>query len=354
MSKNLKQIPRNPIRFELFNLFALHGFKEKYSIHDKEAIAAFIKNASASIKRSTSNAALLHGLRAEAMFAAMVVSIGAVQMIKHEDSGEVYSAINDLSIPDYRLMLADNTHIFVEVKNFYQGDDIEKVYSITTKYFNGLVKYAEIMGCKLMIAIFWARLGIWVMVPASAFIPRGNKYELSIVDAMYQNEMASIGDQLVGTKPPLRMVFHGEQLSSQVSGDTKSVTMKIIDVQVYCADRIVTDPTELRIALYLMLYGKWNQEGPNYSEDGDHIIMEYICTPEEESDQGFEFIGWLSEMFSRYYLHSTSSEEGTVKSLRTTISPGVLGSLIPDNFKGDALPLWRMTLQPTLPPDRKV
>ena len=97
----MKQLPRDPIRFDLINAFAEFGRSERISLSDPKAADDFVERARASINQSLSNDALLHGMRTEHMFEAMVASLGAIEILKQEDSGEIYAADEGFKVPDF-------------------------------------------------------------------------------------------------------------------------------------------------------------------------------------------------------------------------------------------------------------
>jgi hypothetical protein len=41
-----------------------------------------------------------------------------VKLLKQEDAGAIYANRKDLKVPDYRAILADDSQLLVEVKNF--------------------------------------------------------------------------------------------------------------------------------------------------------------------------------------------------------------------------------------------
>jgi len=78
--------------------------------------------------------------------------------------------------------------------------------------------------------------------------------------------------------------------------------------------------------------------------------VEHRWVPEEDTKQGFEIVDSISGMFLLFTnlppLTKTKSENCV------WTSPRIMGSLIPEGYKGAVLPLWRFKLQPSLP-DRK-
>jgi hypothetical protein len=74
--------------------------------------------------------------------------------------------------------------------------------------------------------------------------------------------------------------------------------------------------------------------------------IEYEFSPEQESQQGFEIVGSLSSMFSTFYRHATAKDGNGVAQIHAKSEPGALGQLIPGDYKGNALPLWRLIVHP--------
>jgi hypothetical protein len=61
---------------------------------------------------------LLHGQRAEAMFEAMLASLGDFRLAKPEDNGRIVSN-EPFRVPDFRIVLTSGEQWLVEVKNIY-------------------------------------------------------------------------------------------------------------------------------------------------------------------------------------------------------------------------------------------
>lgn len=97
-----------------------------------------------------------------------------------------------------------------------------------------------------------------------------------------------------------------------------------------------------------MLYGRWNvDEAEAEIADNQLVAIRYAAEPEEpHPGQGFEFLGSMSEMISRNFLALTSSDEGSVERFSPKSESISLSLMIPEDYKGTALPLWRFTLQP--------
>lgn len=343
----MKRLPRDPIRFDVFNAFDVFGQEEKISLRNPAAADGFVTRTRGSVERCLSNEAFLHGLRTERMFESLVASLGAIEILKQEDSGEIYVSDETLRVPDYRLVLGDGSHMLVEVKNFYQEDDPMQPFELAGDYFEGLMRYSKAMGSNLLLAIYWAKWNIWTLVRPEAFRIHEENRILSMPEAMKENHMASLGDYSIGTKFPLSLLMHADRTKPRFLGPDGSGTFTISKVEVYCAGQQITDPVERRIATHLMFYGRWNYETEAKIANDRIEAVEHRWIPVDDNEQGFEVVGSLSEMFSTFYRFATE-EEGEVGRLRLDITPGSWGNLIPEDYKGKHLPLWRFRQEPSM------
>jgi hypothetical protein len=82
--------------------------------------------------------------------------------------------------------------------------------------------------------------------------------------------------------------------------------------------------------------------------DGELEAVEHRCFPADDQGQEFGIVGSMSELFCNFYKFATQEEE-QVRNLRIDVSPGSLGKLIPNDYVGKDLPLWRFKLQPSTP-----
>ncbi len=70
--------------------------------------------------------------------------------------------------------------------------------------------------------------------------------------------------------------------------------------------------------------------------------------PLEDSGQGFEIVGSLSSMYSAFY-RQTTAPEGLVGQIWLEAVPGKLAELVPEGYRGKALPLWIFIQSPSHP-----
>jgi hypothetical protein len=104
---------------------------------------------------------------------------------------------------------------------------------------------------------------------------------------------------------------------------------------------------EESLAWFFINYGNWvEDEAPAVIEEGQLISFEIPFIPQERAnpDQLFEVIGFLSQMISRQY-NELTAPEGHINFLSPERQPDQLGILIPLDYKGRTLPLWKFRLQ---------
>lgn len=335
---------------DIYDLFARFQLDQNSS-QTMDGTQEFIEYVNEQIDKAVNEPHFLYGKRIEEMFGALVVSLGRARFIRKEDTGHQYIEDRTLKVPDYHVVLPDGTRFFVEVKNFYQkSDPFHKSFTIKSSYMESLQRYAEMFDCSLMFAIYWVRWGTWTLVDVSNFDTKSSRIEIRFPEAMMANEMQSLGDVIVGTRAPLAIRLLAEAKEDRLVGANGEVEFKIGGFHLYCGNDEIIDPVEQRIAFFLMLYGRW--EAQEYAEvtGGELDFLEFKFTPMEPTNQGFEMIGSLSEMFSRSYLFASTSQEGSVTRTHLRYSPGQTGQLIPDDYSGEALPLWRFKISSSYQP----
>ena len=89
----------------------------------------FLASLGQPLTRAVADSTLARGLRTEAMFAALVVSLGRIALIKQEDVGPVWTARRELRVPDYRIVLPDGTTIPGRGEALPPGQDADQAVS---------------------------------------------------------------------------------------------------------------------------------------------------------------------------------------------------------------------------------
>ena len=301
---------------------------------------------SESLDMTLSNRAALYGRRTEAMFEAMLISLGAHRLLKAEDTGLVHPEA-PFKVPDYRVVLLDGTQWLVEVKNVYIKEPFQQERLLLKRgYHKKLENYASATGGQLKLAVFWARWSIWTLVSPSKLTDESGDLTLDIKTGMRFNELGALGDLHIGTTPPLRLRLDADPEAPSTLTEDGHAEFTIGGAGLYCNQNEIEDQEEQQLAWSFIRYGDWHEVGPMAILDGQRLIgIEFAWEPEERTNQGFEMIGSLSRIFSRYYAQRTL-DGGEVVQIHAPSRPGWFKSLLSDDYKGKAMPLWQLRQHP--------
>lgn len=348
---NIQKLPRDPLRFEPIKLLSDFIDQENLSLNHPELKSSFSSKINDSIDQALQNEAFLHGFRVEAMFEGLVASLGKVRLLKKEDAGgSIYAAEEGIKIPDFRVVLEDGNNWFVEVKNFHAKDPSTN-FSLNMEYLHGLIRYSEMAGGKLKIAVFWSKWKSWALVDPSIFKNQGNNEILTYPMAMCGNELGALGDFMVGTEFPLKIKLLTDPNKERTVREDGQVQYTISGFELYCNDKQLLKKVEQDIFYFLIQFGNW-EEQPTEAIIKDSILeaMEFTWMPLEDQGKGFESLGFLSSMYSKYFIQKSLGKD-KVAQISVNVEPGYLGKLIPNDYHGEALPLWLMVIQPSDAPE---
>ncbi len=331
--------------FDLLREFSRFGKGCDINLNDGAIRPAFGLHVEQMIDRALKDPILLQGQRAEAMFEALVVSLAEVKMVKPEDCGRVFAS-EDMTPPDFRVVLKDGTNWLIEVKNVYERNAFrQRRHLLTRNYRNSLERYAAATGGTLKLAVFWARWSLWTLVDPEKLAPGGGDLTLDMMNALKVNELASLGDESIGMRAPLvlRLTMNPERTSS-IAPDG-SVHLTIGKADIFSDGFELSDRSDQQIAWTVMQYGDWEISEPRAVVDGERLIaLEFECAPPERSNQGFEIAGFLSRMFARYYADRTV-KNGEVVRIAAPAQPEWFGALRQKGGDG-RMPVWRFILEP--------
>ncbi|MDP9475597.1 MAG: hypothetical protein M3R38_07880 [Actinomycetota bacterium] len=289
----------------------------------------------------------LHGWRIQALFEAVAASLGRVRLLKTEDAGDVYYAGASIKPPDFRVVTSDGEQVLIEVKSFHpkRPDD---PFTMRRKDVDELVGYAALTGvATVKVAVYWSAWNLWTLTDVSALgAHEPRRVGIALPDAMKANEMVIVGDRLIGTEWPLALTLYAD--TSKPRGvDAEGEAVFTIGAAKYSvAGRTITRGEEQQIAHRLMLYGRWTEETPVEMADGDIVSVSFSFAPEQPPPQPPALHGALSSIYSSMFNHATLDDEGEITELRMDVDPGALGSLIPDDYEGETLRIWRFQLRP--------
>lgn len=352
-ARELFRQPRQPDTLGLLDLFAdLDLGKPGTLPTDPVRIQAVADRVAAGLTKTLAQPQVMYGWRTQRMFERLVEALGVAVLSKSED-GRSVAAATDVRAADHRIVLPDDRTLLVEVKNHHPSNPMKDWTGRASDHY-AFVQYCRLAGGEAHYAIYWAPWGIWTLVPAEVARVDRRKVRIDMATAARANRMSQLGDLTVGSEPPLSVRFLADPAAAnsitRVSDTTSEVRFTIGSVEVRSAGRVVTDPAEQRIAWFMMLYGSQWAEGEDFEEhDGAVASITFSRTPLQwEERQGFAFVGPLSSMYSVWYLGRTAALGHTIDAAPSQ-EPGWLGRLIPEGYRGEALRLWLLRLEPSLP-----
>ena len=327
-------------RFDLIAELAKFGAEHQISLLDPNTISAFTESVKESLNQALANPALLHGQRTQAMFEAMVVSMGEFSLFKTEDEGRVYPTTG-YRVPDFRVVLRDGTQWLIEVKNFYDNNPFRQTYRFMKReYRENMEKYAATTGAQLKLAVFWARCGLWTLVSPEDFVDGNGDTTLEMKNGIVESELGNLGDRVVGTRPPLRLRLTANPAKTSRIGADGKVDFTIADVEYYCEKNKIVGTVEKQIAWILMQFGEWEEDDPKPLLEGNQFKgIEFQWAPRQRCNEGFEIVGYLSRIFTRYYAEQTLKGQDVVQLLAKP-RPEWFELFVSPDYKQKELPLW--------------
>lgn len=314
------------------------------------------------LRTSLDNPSRLKGWMTQYAFEAVVVALGAVRLIKTEDSGLFYfdEAGGELQPPDFRIVLSDGTHLLVEVKNVAPNKSPLET-KVRAKDMAAAQAYAQATGGRLLYAHFWSGVGMWTLVDPSVFSLVGSHQRLSLLDAIKVSEMHLLGDGMLATKPPLTfsviMDRGKERVVERLGNGEETRAFTIGGVEMLNAGQVITDPDERNLAWFLLLHGDWPQKQESqFDELGRLVRVDFVSEPQipdEEvarhiEEQGLAFFGCLSKLYTQRFLDAITTDEGEIRALREEPEPALLAKLVADDYweRDHVLKIWRFRMYP--------
>lgn len=334
--------------FDLIALAAAYAREQGIPLNHPGLADRFSDAAATRLRSALADPVLLHGSRTQNLFEAMVVSLGGYRLFKPEDVGRVHSA-GTVRAPDFRAVLPEGDQWLIEVKNVRRPDPLDQTARMTTNYLASLERYTELAGVPLRLAFYWSVWNMWTLVPAAPFRTRGGSLKVDMQEAMVANELGRLGDVVLWTTPPLRVLIEGSaQRPLRVSLDGSLISGGA-SLRVFSRGLELTDARDRRLALILLDYGEWQVEGPTILEEVEHGAVEFVGAPEEPSEDGMDGIGTASRIFSRYFDQNTVAGDQIIQ-LAGEAVPDWFAPLAAWDFKNSRLPLWVGHMRPAAEP----
>lgn len=343
-SRAFRMLRREHARLDALDLYARVVERTKGAISDPGRFDKALAKVRKGLVEVTSSKSTLHGWRAQALFEAVVASLGRVQLLKLEDSGDAFFAGPAIKPPDFRIVCSDGDQMLVEVKNLYQKRP-ETAFRMRAKDLEELQRYAHLVGVKeLKLAIYWSRWNLWTLADSGRFQPDGAGHlALSLPVALQCNEMGRIGDRTPATEWPIGLIIYTDPSQPRTVNAEGEAQFTIGRLEYVVAGRAVAAPAEQRILLRLMLHGGWPEQASTEVINGELISNSFLYSPETEPPPGqpFAMHGPLSSIYSSMFNEATMDEQGEITALRVRINPSALAALIPDDYQGKTLRIWR-------------
>ena len=342
----MKSASLEPKPFDLVAEFAKFGQDHQISLSAPQAIREFATHVGERLEEAVSNPALLYGQRTERMFEALLVSLGDYSLLKIEDTGAIYPN-GCFVVPDFRVVLLDGSQWLIEVKNVYESEPFKQERCLMKRdYREKLERYASVTGGQLKLAVFWAKWRIWTLVSPQNFINEDGSLTLDMLTATCANELVYLGDRMIGTRPPLRLLLTTDPEKTSPVAPDGMVRFTIADAQIFCGEDKIDDPVEQQIAWLFMQYGDWRAVDPKPILEGNNLTaIDFSWEPKERQNEDLEPIGTLSKMFAYYYAEKTL-QEGRVEQLLAPPPPEWFAPLVKPNYKMKTLPLWKFKVCP--------
>jgi len=345
-----RPIPRNPASLGSLDIFAALDAPEVLTpLTSPQRIEDVIAKVRDGLTISLRNPARVHGWHVQQMFGQVTQALSAVALLKEEDQGNTWVVGGSgTRPPDFRIVLNDGTNLLVEVKNHFARRPMSP-FGLRNIDLAAAQRYADLVRCRLLYAVYWARLGHWTLVDPGRFSTGRSKSTLSMDAAMRGNEMALLGDYMVWTEPPLTLVleFDDDTSSFAATSTGRSGLVTIRGVRFEAAGRVLNGATERRLFWYLLLYGRWTETLESDFEEATLKQVRFRFGPEEAvPGQNLESIGFLSSLITNAFIIHTAAD-GEVTRLATDL--GTLGESLEvmRNFSSDELRLVRVVLQTT-------
>ena len=336
--------------FDLLTSVAAFARERGVALNDPTLVAQFIADAEPRLKEALSDPVLIHGSRTERLFEATILSLGKPRLLKGEDVGRLH-ATKTCRAPDFRVVLDDGEQWLIEVKNVHREDPVKQKTRMSAAYLTTLQSYADVVGTPLKLAIFWSRWSIWTVISPDRFRGPTGELRVTMRQAMLANESNRLGEVIIMTKPPLRLVF-GAAADMPRSPSAEELTNFMIGpAKFFSGDIELTNVTDSKLAEVLFLYGEWPAAGPFAVMSGGEIVgVEFVAEPNEPSDQEFDGIGWASRIFSRFYAMQTVDGNQVIQ-LNGEAAPEWFAPLAAWDFKNSKLPLWLGHVKPSAAQD---
>lgn len=333
---------------DLIALVARYAHAKRIPLNAPDLLDRFLADARTELGDALANPILLHGLRAESLFEATVLSLGSYRLFKTEDIGRVH-ADAQYRAPDFRILLEDGEQWLVEVKNVWRKDPTDQSIVLKPDYYESLRRYADALATPLRLAIFWSRWRLWTVIDPTRFLQADGSVAIEMMAAMAVTEFSRLGDRGIFLSAPLRLVLE-KQVTLPPGSDASAFEERLVQVaRIFHGEDELFDPRDRRLAVILLLYGTWElSHRVELDSDDRPIRIEMTAAPEEfDEELGIASLGFTSRVFTDYFATHTLEGDQIVQ-LRDDAAPEWFAPLHEWDFGTSRLPFRLIAMQ--IPP----
>jgi hypothetical protein len=343
----LRRLPRDDERLEVLSMYSLLGRDAGGAFGDRVRIdvtaARFADLAHVVANSSTT----LAGWRAQYLFEATVVALGRVRMLKTEDAGDSFFKGQDIRPPDFRVVDVSGRQFLVEVKSVADAPSDNLRLKMRGKDLRAYRRYCDLVGvADLRVATFWESVQMWTLSKPDDFTENSSgNLSLRFRDAVKTSDMLSLGDRLIGSEAPLSFTLRTDPNDPPPIDDDGTCVVTFADAFFSVAGQRVIATNEQQIVHLLMRYGGWPDEQEPQIEHGRLLSITFTANPPGPSGQGFSLHRSLSSMYA-LKVYEETMVDGSLTNIRPTFEPNSFPDMIPDDYDGDVLKLWRLLQRP--------
>lgn len=314
---------------------------------DEARVDAVVARFREGVLTSLRNEGRVYGWHTQLMFAEVVRGLGRAVLLAEEDQGSIWALASDPAQPgDYRVVLPDGRNLSIEVKNH---NGLTRPFRMNAADLAAFRRHAALTKSEPRVAIYWTRTGLWFLVDPDRFTVVAGKAKIDMRTAMAENEMADLGDMMVGVVPPLefRIDFAEVPPFTEFDADGRRLAAATIrGTSIWAGGRRLRRQADRRLAFYLMWNGPWPDTQHDEFKGRRVKAIRFLFEPEEwRREQGFAVVGFLSELIARSFWTRTSTE-GSVTRLRAELDPQREGLVIPEDVRPSELGLRLIRLRP--------
>ena len=290
----------------------------------------------------------LYGKRVEEMFLYAVAALGHARAIKREETDDlVVPGGVDFAVPDFRIVLPEQSEILVEVKSIREKAPM-KARALRLRYLERLAAYGRLFNRPVFIASYWSSWRSWTLHPVEELIEALTQgaMHFSFGEAYRRSHMRLLGDAEIGTEYPLTVRLDVTSKLLSRDGSVSQFEVRIDSAALLVNGRRIEHKRDERIGFGFIFNGRWAESEYVSMQDDRVTRIEYSYGPiDPPQGQPFAIVDSLSGLASASFNSATVSN-GKVRRLRPRELPSPPYPQVGEGYHGTDLPLWILVLEP--------